>query len=55
MPGGDAERGRGLAIIESLMDSVAFASEPGGGTVVTFEKKLILTPESKLHPFAPPA
>ncbi len=55
MPGGDAERGRGLAIIETLMDSVAFASEPGGGTVVTFEKKLVLTPESKLRPFAPPA
>lgn len=54
MPNGQAERGRGLAIIEALMDHVTFSSEPGRGTVVTFEKRLVLDPDSKLQPFASP-
>lgn len=54
MPDGQAERGRGLAIIEALMDRVSFSSEPGRGTVVTFEKRLVLEPDSKLQPFVAP-
>lgn len=54
MPGGEAERGRGLAIIEALMDGVTFTSEPGRGTVVTFRKELALAPCSRLEPFAEP-
>lgn len=50
MPEWEEERGRGLAIIEALMDGVAYSSEPGKGTVVTFEKRLVLTPSSKLRP-----
>lgn len=36
----DAERGRGLAIMEALMDRVELASEPARGTLVTLVKTL---------------
>jgi serine/threonine-protein kinase RsbW len=55
MPGTDAERGRGLAIIDALMDGVAFSSVPGVGTTVTFHKHLTLEPDSKIRPFVAPA
>lgn len=51
MPDVEAERGRGLAIIDELMDGVAFSSAPGVGTTVTFEKTLHLDPDSKIRPF----
>lgn len=55
MPDTEAERGRGLAIIDALMDGVSFASAPGVGTTVTFEKRVCLAPDSKIRPFTEPA
>lgn len=40
MPGHEAERGRGLLLMRSLMDTLSFDSEPDTGTVVRLTKKL---------------
>ena len=39
-PGSDAERGRGLLLMQSLMDSLEFRSEPEEGMVVRLTKDL---------------
>ena len=39
-PPGDAERGRGLLIMEALMDSMAFETAAEAGTVVVLRKDL---------------
>jgi serine/threonine-protein kinase RsbW len=36
----EAERGRGLALMEALVDRVQFASRPQAGTIVRLEKRL---------------
>ena len=40
MPSGDSARGRGVAIMRSLMDNVEFRSEPEAGTIVHLVKRL---------------
>lgn len=40
----DAERGRGLPMIGAVMDEVELVSERGGGTRVTFTKRLTFGP-----------
>jgi serine/threonine-protein kinase RsbW len=40
MSGADAESGRGIALMRSLMDNVRFTSEPERGTVVQLVKSL---------------
>jgi serine/threonine-protein kinase RsbW len=40
-PGAEAERGRGLALMNALVDRVQLASRAGAGTVVTLEKSLV--------------
>lgn len=39
-PGSDAERGRGLLLMQALMDSLTFESEPEQGMVVHLTKSL---------------
>jgi serine/threonine-protein kinase RsbW len=39
-PGSDAEHGRGLLLMQALMDSLHFESEPERGTVVRLTKAL---------------
>jgi serine/threonine-protein kinase RsbW len=39
-PGSDAERGRGLLLMQSLMDALEFESEPEHGMVVRLTKQL---------------
>jgi serine/threonine-protein kinase RsbW len=39
-PGSDAERGRGLLLMQALMDSLKFVSEPEQGMVVHLTKTL---------------
>jgi len=43
------ERGRGMALIEALVDSVHFESRPEAGTVVHLVKDLSLRPDGPLH------
>jgi anti-sigma regulatory factor (Ser/Thr protein kinase) len=40
-PGAEAERGRGLTLMNALVDRVQLASRAGAGTVVTLEKSLV--------------
>jgi len=40
LPGRNAEHGRGLILIEALVDHVQFHDRPGHGTVVAFDKVL---------------
>jgi serine/threonine-protein kinase RsbW len=40
MSGHDAESGRGMALMNVLMDNVRFTSEPDGGTIVQLVKRL---------------
>jgi serine/threonine-protein kinase RsbW len=40
-PGVEAERGRGLTLMDALVDRVQFASRAGAGTIVTLEKSLV--------------
>lgn len=44
--GQDAERGRGLTLMQTVMDQVAFVSEPERGTLVLLTKKLSFDEES---------
>lgn len=44
--GQDAERGRGLALMETVMDHVDFVSEPERGTLVMLTKQLSFDEES---------
>lgn len=40
MPGGNSARGRGVAIMQAVMDQVRFSSEPQAGTIVHLVKRL---------------
>ena len=42
MPGGHSARGRGVAIMQAVMDQVRFTSEPRDGTIVHLVKQLVL-------------
>ncbi len=44
--GHDDERGRGLALMQAVMDHVAFTSEPQRGTLVTLVKQLTFDEDS---------
>ena len=46
---GEADGGRGIHLIRSLVDNVEFISRPEDGTVVYLEKHLLLKPHSPLH------
>ena len=48
-PGGQSERGRGLAIMEGVMDAVEVVSRPGQGSRVTLVKQLAFTPGSAVR------
>jgi anti-sigma regulatory factor (Ser/Thr protein kinase) len=48
-PGSQSERGRGLAIMEGVMDRVEVVSQPGQGTRVTLVKRLAFTPGSAVR------
>lgn len=48
MPGPLSARGRGLAIIEAVVDAVAFESRPEVGTMVHLVKRLELDPDGPL-------
>ena len=48
-PGPSAEHGRGIAIMEALMDSLHFEVKPESGTVVHLEKALEFTAGSLLR------
>jgi serine/threonine-protein kinase RsbW len=39
-PRPDAERGRGLGVMDALVDRVHFTTRPEAGTIVTLEKAL---------------
>ena len=44
----EAERGRGLGLMQALVDRVDFTSRAEAGTIVTLEKVLTLTPSGLL-------
>ena len=44
----DSERGRGLGLMEALVDRVDFTSRPEAGTIVTLEKVLTYSDEALL-------
>jgi anti-sigma regulatory factor (Ser/Thr protein kinase) len=44
----DSEGGRGLGLMEALVDRVAFTSRPEAGTIVTLEKVLTYSDEALL-------
>jgi serine/threonine-protein kinase RsbW len=44
----EAERGRGLGLMQALVDRVDFTSRPEAGTIVTLEKALTLRDEALL-------
>lgn len=48
MPGTSSARGRGVAIMHALMDSVAFKSEPEAGTIVHLVKQVDLVDDGPL-------
>ena len=48
MPGADSARGRGVAIMRSVMDHVEFRSVPEAGTVVHLVKTLTFRPDAPL-------
>jgi len=48
MPGGEAERGRGLLLMAALVDRVRFNVKPHDGTIVSMEKALVYADRSLL-------
>jgi serine/threonine-protein kinase RsbW len=52
MAGPSDERGRGLALMAALVDSVHFESEPEAGTIVHLVKDLHLRPDGPLERLA---
>ena len=48
-----AERGRGIALMRALADTVSFESRPQAGTVVHLVKRLDLDQSSPLRRLAP--
>lgn len=48
-PTADAESGRGIFLMHSLMDEVAFDVEPDGRTTVLLAKRLCLLPAAELR------
>lgn len=51
MPPPRSPDGRGLALMQALVDRVDFTSEPKAGTIVHLVKRLTLVPDSPLHQF----
>jgi len=49
MPGPDAPRGRGLAIMQAVMDTTTFESHPESGSVVRLTKRVDLMPASPMR------
>lgn len=49
MPPADSERGRGLAIMRALVDSLDFRSEPEAGTIVRLVKAISVLPAAPLN------
>ena len=49
MAGPSEERGRGMALMAALVDSVHFESRPETGTIVRLVKGLNLRPDGPLH------
>jgi serine/threonine-protein kinase RsbW len=47
-PAPEAERGRGLGLMQALVDRVDFTSRPEAGTIVTLEKVLTVRDEGLL-------
>ena len=56
-PGSEAERGRGLLLMQALVDQLRFESEPEKGMVVHLTKKLLfdVAPLTKARPVPPHA
>lgn len=52
MAGPSEERGRGIAIMAALVDSVRFESRPEAGTIVHLVKELSLRPDGPLRRLA---
>jgi serine/threonine-protein kinase RsbW len=49
LPADDADHGRGIAIMQAVMDHTDFVSQPEDGTVVRLRKQLVLKDDSPLH------
>jgi serine/threonine-protein kinase RsbW len=47
-PASEAERGRGLGLMQAMVDRVDFTSRPEAGTIVTLEKVLTVRDEGLL-------
>ena len=48
-----AERGRGIELMQALVDSVKFTSRPQSGTIVRLEKALDFEPDSLVRRLSP--
>ena len=55
MAGPSEERGRGMALIAALVDSVRFESRPEAGTIVHLVKDLTLRPDGPLRRLVEPS
>jgi serine/threonine-protein kinase RsbW len=55
MAGPSEERGRGMALMAALVDSVRFESRPEAGTIVHLVKDLALRPDGPLRRLVEPA
>ncbi len=49
-----AERGRGIQLMQALVDEVRFVSKPEAGTIVHLEKALSFNDDSVVHRLGPP-
>ena len=49
-----AERGRGIELMQALVDTVKFTSRPQAGTIVHLEKALEFDPDSLIGKLSPP-
>mgnify|MGYP000515870684 CR=1 FL=1 len=55
MAGPSEERGRGMALMAALVDSVRFESRPEAGTIVHLVKDLALRPDGPLRRLVEPS
>ena len=55
VPDTSSERGRGVHIMDALMDQVRFVSEPESGSIVHLVKRLDLVPDGAMARLARPA
>ncbi len=53
MPDPSSPRGRGVAIMRAVMDSVDLTSTPGAGSIVRLTKRLVVTPGGMLDRLRP--